>query len=365
MKKKAGNILAICVLCAGLALAQTGCAADGGAGTDSETAADNTPETETSAADGGEIVRTEEETESAETSDQEFTFADLAWWRFTFASGAGGWSTSLEIHADGSFTGNYHDSELGSTGEGYPDGTLYYCDFEGQFSDLARVDEYTYSMRVADLTYENEVGTEEIKDEILYVYSEAYGLCGADEILIYLPGTPADTLPQGFLDWVDLDWLLYDYDEAKKETATALTFYGLYNAAEEDGFYSEDRLETAGEEVEWAESMETDYRKCIQEAETQTEMNENAALLYEQWDYALNWIWDDLKAVLDGDGFAALLEEQRAWIAGKEEAVAEAGAAEEGGSMQPFDESLKAAELTRERVYELLDVLREAKAAEE
>ena len=32
---------------------------------------------------------------------------------FRFASGAGGWSTDLEVAADGSFTGVYYDSDNG------------------------------------------------------------------------------------------------------------------------------------------------------------------------------------------------------------------------------------------------------------
>jgi len=60
-----------------------------------------------------------------------------------FSSGAGGWSTDLWTQADGSFTGEYHDSEMGETGEGYPDGTIYVCRFSGQMSVAAQVDEKT------------------------------------------------------------------------------------------------------------------------------------------------------------------------------------------------------------------------------
>ena len=52
---------------------------------------------------------------------------------------------------------------------------------------------------------------------------------------------------------------------------------------------------------------------------------------------------------------AALREEERQWIAGKEAAVKEAGQQYEGGNMQSMAESLKAAELTKARVHELAE----------
>ncbi len=35
---------------------------------------------------------------------------------FQFCSGAGGWSTDFEIEKDGSFKGNYHDSDMETPG---------------------------------------------------------------------------------------------------------------------------------------------------------------------------------------------------------------------------------------------------------
>ena len=52
-----------------------------------------------------------------------------------------------------------------------------------------------------------------------------------------------------------------------------------------------------------------------------------------------------------------LLSEQRQWIKQKEAAAEDAGAAYEGGTLQSMAVSQKAAELTKERVYELLEYL--------
>lgn len=55
---------------------------------------------------------------------------------FVFSSGAGGWFTELELQPDGSFTGSYHDSEMGEFAEDYPNGTVYVCEFSGRFEAL-------------------------------------------------------------------------------------------------------------------------------------------------------------------------------------------------------------------------------------
>ena len=49
----------------------------------------------------------------------------------------------------------------------------------------------------------------------------------------------------------------------------------------------------------------------------------------------------------------ALRVEEREWIASKEAQVKAAGEGSEGGSIQPLLEATTAAEMTKERVYEL------------
>ncbi len=75
------------------------------------------------------------------------------------------------------------------------------------------------------------------------------------------------------------------------------------------------------------------------------------------WDAALNQTWNVLKQILDEEAMSALTAEELEWIALKEQAVAEAGAEYEGGSIRPMIMDLKAAEMTEERVYELMNLL--------
>lgn len=267
------------------------------------------------------------------------SFATLRNFEFCFASGAGGWSTTMMIQADGSFAGEYLDGNMD---------IQYYCAFSGQFAPLVKVNEYTYSTQIDTLHYENEVGTEEVKDGALYCYSEAYGLENAENILIYLPGAPLAELPQEFRSWVGYHDLAYTED-------TVLPFFGLYNEADQCGFSGYNIVESLKESLasakEYTEQKEN-YLKT--EPLTQAEMNGYYQGLYQYWDSLLNRQWAVLKKVLDPETMDTLLVEQREWIKQKEAAVAEAGKAVEGGSLYPTVIYSKAKEITMERVYELM-----------
>ena len=313
-----------------------------------------------------DVSETEDEEDTSENrkedsteKEADFSYEDLENVQFWFGSGAGAWCTTLEVEADGSFSGVYHDSDMGDTGEGYPNGTCYISEFSGQFGKLKKVNEYTYSTRIRDIQLENEPDTEEIVDEIKYVYTKPYGLDNPKEILFYLKGAPVDELPEGYLSWV----------ENNCDMGTELPFYGLYNEAAEEGFSGAEYLED--DEADGNEaSIEDELKELEQQAKklqdeienqslTQLECNEKSAELYELWDNKLNEIWGRLKDTLDEEAMEQLTEEERAWISEKESAIEEAGAEYEGGSMQSMVENFKGAELTRERVYELAEKLRQ------
>jgi len=99
----------------------------------------------------------------------------------------------------------------------------------------------------------------------------------------------------------------------------------------------------------------------LDEAMTQMEMTAKAGELYVHWDDALNYLWAELKAVLPGEDFSKLLDEQLVWIAQKEEAIEEAGKQFEGGTAYSMAKSLQGAQVTQERVYELYELLKQAK----
>lgn len=319
-------------------------------------------------ADDNETEQTESQgTDDTESEPAGFTFADVDNFRFVFSSGAGGWSTQLDMHGDGSFEGLYHDSDMGSTGEGYPHGTVYECEFEGKFTEPVKVNDYTYSVTIASIEYDNEPETEEIDDDIKYVYSVPYGIDGAKELYFYLPGAPLENLPQEYLEWIG-------YPDLTATPDTQLLTYGLYNVTEKDGFLA---YELTGEEGELGEDSTDDVdssadddlaeaetrakqleEKLQNESLTQQEMNQISAELYALWDEKLNEVWGELKDELPEAEMKELTEEELVWIANKEQQIAEAGAEYEGGSMQALQENMKGAELTRARVCELVERLK-------
>ncbi|MBQ8942197.1 MAG: copper amine oxidase N-terminal domain-containing protein [Firmicutes bacterium] len=150
---------------------------------------------------------------------------------FEFSSGAGGWHTTLKLAKDGSFTGCYSDSEMGSTGDGYPHGTMYVCEFSGNFTDIKKNEDGTYSMKLGKLESKTEEGKEWIEEEIKYIASTPYGIDGGKNFVIYPPETAIDSLSDEFISW----WPgRYDNDGDKK----TIGCYGIYNKETEYGFFA-------------------------------------------------------------------------------------------------------------------------------
>lgn len=158
--------------------------------------------------------------EIADTSDfadnEKLTYEDLEGKEFWFYSGAGGWGTSLKIHGDGSFIGNYEDSDADSVSK---------CDFSGRFTNLRKTGPYEYTMKCTDLKFERKPGTEErVKGRMVY-YSDPYGFDDAEEFKVYLPGKKVNELADGFLSW--------SHEEAASDY---LQCYGIYNVGGRQGF---------------------------------------------------------------------------------------------------------------------------------
>lgn len=293
-------------------------------------------------------------------ADGGFSYEDVANREFLFCSGAGAWSTVLTIHEDGTFEGYYHDTDIGFTEEGNPNGTRYVCNFSGQFTEPVQVNEYTYSAQLQTLQCEQEPGTEEIIEGIKNMYSEPYGLDNAENILFYIEGAPIAELPEGYRSWVG-------YLDLANLQETALPFIGLYNEAEQQGFFSmiKEGAETGAAEVSDidAELADTEAKAAelqgrIDSAMAQADINILSGELYKLWDDELNSIWGRLKTILPADTMEQVTDEEIAWINEKETAMEAAGLEAADGSMQLMLENLKGAELTKARVYVLAEYLK-------
>ncbi len=295
---------------------------------------------------------------SDDTSEDENSaiFAEMAKYSYSFSSGAGAWSTELTVKEDGSFEGMYHDTDAGDTGDDYPDGTVYTCNFTGKFATPEKVDEYTYKTKIESISYDKEEGKEELADGRKYVSSTAYGLDDAKDIYIYVKGASISSLPEEYLDWVR---------SAIDDTDTTLPFYGIYNENAKTGFsgYSEsdstERTSAIDAELAQVQAQADELSdKLENEADTQDDMNTLSSEIYKLWDDELNSIWAQLKNTLDTDTMSSLTSQEKTWIKDRDTQMKEAGEEYEGGSLQSMAMSNKGAQLTRTRVYQLADYLR-------
>ena len=168
---------------------------------------------------------------AADTDDEDNVFGEIADVEFCLSNGAGAWGTSLRINADGTFTGDYHDTDMGDTGETYPSGTMYSCEFSGKFGNPQKVDDFTYSFEL-DYLRENAPKEEFIDNHgVRIVPAEAYGLEIGKTYMLYLPGSEMNALPEEFVRWVamPMGW-------STDELPASLPFYGIYNVDGQYGF---------------------------------------------------------------------------------------------------------------------------------
>ena len=165
----------------------------------------------------------------AESTESDFeALSKLEW---SFSSGAGAWDTSLTFGENGAYEGNYHDSEMGETGEGYPDGTVYGCLFHGQLSEPVQVNETTWTAKIAVEPDEGQV-PETVEDGVRYVTSSPYGVEQAETVTVFLPGTPVEGLPEELLFWTHL--------QETDPNAAVLPFFVIWSEADGAGFISVD-----------------------------------------------------------------------------------------------------------------------------
>ena len=232
MKRMIDHLIAILFAILAVSVTLGGCAV----------AADNTqaPVKEENTEDGSEKegkTRKKEKKEEEKDEPGEFNlYEEMSLWEYHFSSGAGAWDTTVTVSPDGSFRGHYYDSDMGDEGPGYPDGTCYICDFSGKFTGYTETEPYTYKLEIGSMELEREPKTEEIKNDVRYVYAEANGFDGladgSSELYVYLPGRSTTGLTDEFWDWIGYSTFgAYVGSDLKyiEDVPEDLPFSALYN----------------------------------------------------------------------------------------------------------------------------------------
>ena len=148
------------------------------------------------------------------------------------------------------------------------------------------------------------------------------------------------------------------YSTLNNEEDTELPFYALYNENMQYGFMSYDIAENLRDTLSSTERPDRQAGRFHRKRCGALTGRSHAlsADLYAAWDALLNQLWEVLQQILDEDTMETLTFEERAWIAEKEQAT-EAAAPYGSGSVTALVCNLKAADMTRERVYELMEYL--------
>ena len=279
MKKMRKPILMMLALCMLLMLA--GCNVSVDSKTDTGNPGNEAEETEGSS-EAEKEDKEEPEEDPASKEKVVPLYDEMSKWTFHFTSGAGGWETYMTVESDGSFSGEYHDSEMGDTSDAYPDGTIYQCVFSGRFSGYEKEGPYIYKLDIGSIEYENEPEKTETKDGVRFIYSDPYGLDGVaegdNELYVYLPGAPVSELPEAYMDWIYplhfSKW--FDDGEAVADIPDDLPFCGLYNTAEM-GFFSDNSSDVNRTYLK-NRALLPDIRPAV------SDMNEDGTYFYEDID---------------------------------------------------------------------------------
>lgn len=166
-----------------------------------------------------------------------------------FCSGAGGWQTMLNLYPDGSFSGVYLDSDMGSYSDSYPNGTQYICRFHGLFTDIVQISDASWLLTLDNLVLDtgHEVGEEWIEGGTRYIASTPYGFADANgsmpkenaQFILYSPeaqGHASGTELYGAIEFQSWQPERREYLDSND----TLGCYGLHNLDTGYGFFSLD-----------------------------------------------------------------------------------------------------------------------------
>ena len=158
--------------------------------------------------------------------------------QMTFSSGAGAWATVLELRPDGSFTGDYHDSDLS---------VVSVCQFHGTFRDFVQLTDSSWLLTLDELVLDTErpVGEEWDQEDYHYISSAPYGfddeegnaLSSGAQFILYTPeatGHAPGTELYGAYDF----WTWWPERHTLHSASDTLRCYGLYNPEGGTGFFS-------------------------------------------------------------------------------------------------------------------------------
>ncbi|MFR0565770.1 PASTA domain-containing protein [Bifidobacterium porcinum] len=141
----------------------------------------------------------------SEAAAQEQGFWRQVQGKYIFSVGAGAWSTIMTVNADGTFSADYHDSDLGVTGDGYPNGSRSIASGTGKFNYSKRNDDGSFSMTCDQKAFHQNgtVGDVTIKDGVrVETVDGIYGLTPCNTFTVYPTGYATSALSNDVKSWM-------------------------------------------------------------------------------------------------------------------------------------------------------------------
>lgn len=143
---------------------------------------------------------------SKDSGKQDATFKEAmkqAAGNYSFGSGVSAWGTVMKVNKDGTFSGSYHDSDMGATGDGYPYGSRAESNFTGKFKSAKKNSDGTYTLQcdASAFKIDGTVGESHIEDQIKVTISEPYGMEPCNEFTLYTDGTDLSTFSDAMKTW--------------------------------------------------------------------------------------------------------------------------------------------------------------------
>ena len=129
-------------------------------------------------------------------------YKQIAGKKFVATSGLGTSATEITVDEKGNITGVAYDLDVGCNDKSYPNGTWYYCEFEGKFSEPQKINDHMYKCRISKLNYLSPIGKDEIKDGYLYSYQKPRSMGTEKDVIIYTPRTPMSEISQKIKYWL-------------------------------------------------------------------------------------------------------------------------------------------------------------------
>ena len=164
--------------------------------------------------------------------------------KYGFASGSGGWGTTMTVASDGTFSGTYHDSDMGITGDDYPNGSVTISNFKGRFKDAKKNADGSYTMQCdkSALKIDGNIGDTYIKNGSKYTVADPYGIAPCGAFTVYPAGYDSSQLSEAIVGWSHA-W--YDSMPAKLETPIIVNAEdtNLGSESQQDAFFQSKYLE--------------------------------------------------------------------------------------------------------------------------